>query len=77
MEIDITEEIDVKRFYFNGKLKIKCPECGHEFERDFNDDYLSYPKVGDALHEYCCECEHEWNSHRIKRMMIELEEETK
>ena len=38
--------VQVKRFYFDAQLKMKCPNCGAEMKIDFSEDYLSYPEVG-------------------------------
>ena len=70
MRISIEEEIDVKRFYI-PEVKATCPECGHECS---SDDYLSYPCVGDKLHYYCGECEHEWYPYKIEAITIDLED---
>lgn len=63
-------DLEIKRFYVPGfVLKTKCPKCGGDFERDYGEDYLSYPPVGKPFKEtlYCCAdvddggtCEHEW-----------------
>ena len=49
------EEIPIKRMYLPYILKGKCPACGEDFERDFNDEYLSHPLFGkqqiDMYHE--------------------------
>lgn len=56
-------EIEEKRLYLPGlQLQATCPECRAAYSRDFGDDYLSYPKVGEPedLTLYCRECDHEW-----------------
>lgn len=63
-------ELEVKRFYVPGHvLKTKCPKCGSKYERDFGDEYLSYPTAGVTFSEHLCcyaqkddgsYCEHEW-----------------
>lgn len=45
-------EIDVKRFYIPFKVTIICEGCGEEVTRDFGDDYISYPQLGDSFEEY-------------------------
>jgi len=52
-------ELPVKRFYFNGELKINCDECDKPLEYDFSDQYLSYPEVGsdDSVCFYCNDCD--------------------
>lgn len=56
-------EIEEKRLYLPGlQLEATCPVCGAPYSRDFGDDYLSYPKVGEPedLTLYCRVCDHEW-----------------
>lgn len=47
--------IDVKRFYWPGKLISHCPICGAKKEIDGSDHYLSYPKTNkvDTLRFMC------------------------
>ncbi len=64
-------ELEVKRFCVPGYvLKTKCPECDADFERDYGEDYLSYPTIGAPFTEtlYCYaqfedgeSCDHEWD----------------
>ena len=35
--------IDEKRFYVPAIIKDTCPKCGAAYERDLNEQYLSYP----------------------------------
>lgn len=58
-------EIEEKRLYLPGlQLEATCPKCHAAYVRDFGDDYLSYPKVGEPedLTLYCRnrDCDHEW-----------------
>ena len=74
-------DIDIKRFYFDAILKAKCPNCGTEMERDFNDDYLNYPEV-DKIEEmglYCHECDKEYVfPYKVKSAEVTIEyDETK
>ena len=74
-------ETNVKRFYFDAKLKMKCPNCGEEMVRDFSDDYLSYPVVEkDEEMALCCDgCDKEFIfPYKIKSINVVLEyDETK
>jgi len=56
------ESLEIKRFYFDGKLVIKCPSCKVDLERDFSSDYLSYPSFTEAedISFYCDDCEKEY-----------------
>lgn len=54
---------DIKRCYVPGVvINTNCPNCGEQIERDFGNQYLSYPRTGswkkDAM--YCTECDHEF-----------------
>jgi uncharacterized protein YbaR (Trm112 family) len=53
--------LEVKRLYLPIVVKVICPLCNTNLERDFEEDYLSYPLVGvDEKHEiYCEDCEEE------------------
>jgi hypothetical protein len=54
--------LDIKRCYFDGKIVVKCPECGHDISHDFRDAYLSFPKVGDdGIGFYCANCNNQWD----------------
>ena len=66
-------EIDVKRFYIPGTIiQDHCPECKHLNELDLEDQYLSYPKVGEpeGLYFHCDECEHEWQPEIIIEIKV-------
>lgn len=58
----IEGELDVKRFYFTGEIKCKCPNCQAKMTHDFSSDYLSFPIPGEELdlYFYCQECDSEW-----------------
>lgn len=52
-----------KRQYIPGYTLIgKCPKCEADYSRDFEDHYLSYPTINEAIEYdcYCHKCEHEW-----------------
>ena len=38
-------DIEVKRFHVPFKIVGNCPECGDDFEVNYEQDYLSYPTV--------------------------------
>ncbi len=48
-------DIDVKRFYLPAEIKARCPECGSEVVKDFDQDYLMYPTANKkfAVTIYC------------------------
>lgn len=54
---------DIKRCYVGGAVvKVPCPECGHEFEWDLEEDYVSYPvhNVWCSGYDFTCEkCGHD------------------
>lgn len=74
-------EIDVKRFYLPLKVTTKCPHCGREVTRNFEDYYLSYPTVNvpmdiNFMHETDDgNDEHEWSVRAILRVTLEPVEE--
>jgi len=37
---------DIKRFYVETVIKVKCPRCGHEMGYDLSSCYLFYPEQG-------------------------------
>ena len=51
-EFDTKYIAEVKRFYFDGIMKMECPSCKLTMERDFGESYLSYPQPGDELNLY-------------------------
>lgn len=55
--------LEVKRLYLPFALRGKCPSCGEAFERNFNNNYLSYPTLGEAeeVSLWCPGCDHEWS----------------
>ena len=44
------------------RVENKCPKCGENCVRDFDDNYLSHPSVGEDIEIYfCCDsCDHEF-----------------
>lgn len=69
-----TVQLD-KRSYFPGvKLKTACPKCKAKQERDFGDDYLSYPEVGKRTKVGfdCQECNVEWTVDVIVDLSLRL-----
>ena len=54
--------LEVKRCYLPGlEVTGDCPNCGKRVYRDFESDYLSYPKVGieSKFWVHCNECDYE------------------
>lgn len=67
--------VEEKRFYMPGiALFDECPKCQAHTTRDFGDEYLSYPLVGDPFEHtmYCPKCEHEWEVRLILRVSLEV-----
>ena len=56
------EELSIKRCYLNAQVKLTCPYCEAENERDFNDHYMSYPTTNEKeIEGHCCnECDEEF-----------------
>jgi hypothetical protein len=40
--------IEVKRFYVPIQVELTCPTCKGDIWKDFEDEYLSYPLLGEA-----------------------------
>jgi hypothetical protein len=55
--------IDVKRFYLPGvTVEDDCPSCGKIWTWDGDNEYLSYPIMGDKVDLYAaCECGANWD----------------
>ncbi len=72
-----SEGLDIKRLYLPGwTLESPCPSCGDLYERDFGNDYLSYPTPGEWLDQtFECECGTEWKV--PIRLVLKLEIEKK
>ena len=51
--------LEVKRLYLPYIITAKCPTCGDEIARHFEDDYVSYPKLGEpeTVSICCYECD--------------------
>jgi hypothetical protein len=74
-----------KRFRFPCSVFDTCPKCGAEVEKDFEEDYLSYPSFNTAedVNFYCwvrnpdptaeddLGCGHEWTEQIILRLTVE------
>jgi len=64
-----------KRQFIPGyKLTGPCPNCGADYSRDFEDNYLSYPTINEAMEYdcYCHKCEHEWAVNIEIRLTVRL-----
>ncbi len=77
-ECEVDNELPIKRFCFPLVITTKCPKCGTECERDFSDQYLSYPdpKHDKELDWYCDdgdECYHEWTTPMKLEILISIE----
>lgn len=59
---EVQGELNVKRLYFDGVIKIECLKCKEKMKMDFSEDYLSYPTTGEKieLYFYCDKCESEY-----------------
>jgi hypothetical protein len=58
----VSDDFNEKRFYFEGKITVACPNCKMAMVNDFEEDYLSYPKIGENdLLYFCCDgCGKDW-----------------
>lgn len=72
--------LDDKRCYFDIEIKEKCPECKGELNRDFSDNYWSYPTVNreEEIHLHCWECDQAYSvKGRITSVEVTLEYDSK
>lgn len=69
-------EVDEKRMYLPGtKIAGECPACDEPFEKDFADEYLSYPTMN-AVNDvsfYCAKCDHNWTVRLGLELTVTLE----
>lgn len=72
-----TGEIEVKRFYIPIKVEIPCAHCGAKLEKDFGQEYLSYPVLNtpEEVGIYCEECEEESAFDVTLRLSLEVDKE--
>ena len=56
------KSLEIKRFYLPIKFSVNCPHCGASNEKDFDDDYLSYPTINkkEAVYMCCDNCDDEY-----------------
>jgi len=54
-----TQADEIKRFYFNGEITVKCPKCKSMMVHDFSDQYLMHPEIGkkDVIGLNCEDCD--------------------
>lgn len=67
---------DIKRCYVDGKIMIKCPNCGEVITHNFKEHYLCNPEVGKKTdcYFYCDNCDHEYEiPMRVKHAHITIE----
>ena len=73
-------ELDIKRFYMPGTvIRTRCPSCGVDYVKDFDEKYLSYPSVGTPIEidGYCSECNHEWLVCKVQlKLSVEIVPDT-
>lgn len=80
IEGEINKRLPTKRLYLPGiKLKSLCPNCGESSERDMENGYLEYPKVGEIIEKYfCCDdCNEEWYEKIILKVELVTVEDSK
>jgi hypothetical protein len=55
-------EVDVKRLYLPYSVEEDCQKCGVKQTMNLEEDYISYPKIGEEVKLYfcCAECDHEF-----------------
>lgn len=66
--------LNIKRCYMPGiTVADHCPKCSTPWERDMEDHYISYPRVGvpHDVRGHCQECGHQWPVMVILRVTVE------
>lgn len=50
---------DEKYLTFEGKIEKKCPKCENSVERNFMEDHIEYPEIGEEKHLalWCSKCD--------------------
>ncbi len=78
IEIKIGEEIGVKRFYMPGVLlSFNCRKCGKLMEKDYEQQYISFPTIGEQTeYFYCHECDTEHKMPINLKVSIEFDRNT-
>lgn len=76
MKFNLTELPDVKRFYMPGvKVSCKCINCNTEMHRDFGDQYMAHPQIGNNTQGWWCEdCDTEYEIDYKLSVTVELEQ---
>ncbi len=72
----LTDLPDIKRFYMPGvKAVCKCGQCNKDLTIDFEDQYMSYPKIGVIDEVFWCEdCDIEWKIKYDFSVTVELKQ---
>ena len=73
-------EVNIKRFYIPFEVTTTCPKCGHVNTVDLNNEYLSYPILGepDKVYFSCYNedkedyCEEEYEVEVILNLSLKL-----
>ena len=71
---------EIKRFYFDGKIKLNCPECKSQLIYDFSTSYLMNPVIGikDGIGINCEKCDEVYYLHlTVKSIDVVIEYDEK
>lgn len=79
LEINSRHVIDVKRFCLPITVTYKCSHCGEGIERDFEQQYLSYPTTNQIMKEsiYCEGCGEESFFDAVLKLSLEVSKEVR
>jgi phage FluMu protein Com len=74
IEVTGNHKLEIKRFSFPLVINCKCPKCATINEYDFEDSYLTYPKVNEeqTIQVYCDDCSDYFPVVIILKIAIEL-----
>lgn len=66
--------IDCKRMHLNLTIRVPCPYCGTECQRDFTNRYLTYPSIGKEEPAYfeCASCDEEFSAPVILHVSLSV-----
>lgn len=79
--LETTEEyeLQIKKCYLPFAIEVQCPYCEVNNNKDFCDDYLSYPvtSVKEEIYVCCKECEEEFYFDVTLKLSLEVDNKTR
>jgi hypothetical protein len=79
LKVEGEHEISVKRLYLPIEIEVKCSHCRAKLTKDFEVDYLSYPKTNkkEPIYLYCDYCDTESEFDATLTISLEVDTETR